>query len=159
MITCAFEDGNAARLRHVTVDCIVVQDGQVLLGKRAAKLLEGGKWGLLGGYMERDETCAEAAAREVTEESGWEITDLKLLRIKDYPERPREDRQNISFVYVAKAVRQTGRPDWETAELQWFSLAELPPKDQVAFDHYDDILLYKNYLEQPFSLPALGKAS
>lgn len=144
MISCVFEDGNKAHLRHVTVDCLVLKGDKILLGKRAEKLLEGGKWGLLGGYIERDETCEQAAAREVMEESGWTIENLRLLRIKDYPDRPHEDRQNISFVYIADAVREMGKHDWETTELKWFALSTLPPSDEIAFDHASDIELYKH---------------
>jgi ADP-ribose pyrophosphatase YjhB (NUDIX family) len=55
MIICKFEDGGEAKLRHVVVDTLVLKDNKILLIKRTGKLLEGGKWGLLGGYVERDE--------------------------------------------------------------------------------------------------------
>ena len=55
MLTCTFEDGNKNSLRHVVVDTIVCKDGKVLLVKRIGKLLEGGKWGLVGGFVERDD--------------------------------------------------------------------------------------------------------
>lgn len=158
MITCSFEDGNPAKLRHVTVDCIVIQNNKILLGKRNGKLQEGGKWCLLGGFMDRDENLAGAAAREIMEESGWCVADLRLLRIKDYPDRPHEGgRQNVSFVFVATALEQTGTHDWESDEIRWFELDNLPEKGSVAFDHYEDIELYKAYLEQPFALPLIGR--
>ncbi len=108
--------------------------------------------------MERDETCEQAAAREVMEESGWTIANLRLLRIQDYADRPNEDRQNISFVYIGDATEQTGEHDWETTELSWFDLNALPPDEQIAFDHASDIELYKQYLRQPFLLPQFRKA-
>jgi ADP-ribose pyrophosphatase YjhB (NUDIX family) len=82
MINCTFENGNKANLRHTVVDTIVIKDGKILLVKRNKKLIEGGKWGLTGGYMELNETIVEAAKREVYEESGWEIKDLTLIAIK-----------------------------------------------------------------------------
>jgi 8-oxo-dGTP diphosphatase len=78
------------------------------------------------------------------EESGWRIENLRLLRIKDYPDRPHEDRQNISFVYIADAVREMGKHDWETTELKWFALSALPPSNEIAFDHASDIELYQH---------------
>ncbi|QQS19880.1 NUDIX hydrolase [Candidatus Saccharibacteria bacterium] len=156
MIHCEFEDSSPALLRHVTVNCLVLKNGKILLGKRAAGLLESGKWGPLGGFMNRNETTAETAEREVMEESGWRIKNLRLLRINDNPNRPNEDRQNIDFVYVATAVEQTGSKDWENEEIRWFSLTALPPCEQIAFDHYENIELYKTYLEHSFSLPIVG---
>ena len=71
MINCEFENGNKASLRHVVVDNLVLKDGKILLVKRTGKLLEGGKWGLAGGYVDRDETVKEAAKREILEETGY----------------------------------------------------------------------------------------
>lgn len=156
MITCAFENGNTASLRHITVDVLLLKDNKILLVKRSMKLSEGGKWGLTGGYMERDETLAEGAAREVYEESGWTLRDLTLLTIKDNPNRPKEDRQNISMTYFAQAVEQTGQPDWESDEIRWWPLDQLPPRDQIAFDHADSIDLYKKYLAENLPLPILN---
>lgn len=153
MIKCQFEDDGETQLRHVTVDTLVLKDGKILLVKRTGKLLEGGKWGLIGGFVERDETLAEAAAREVLEETGWRVKDITLLTVNDRPDRAKEDRQNVSFVYFCQAVEQTGQPDWESDDVQWFDLSDLPPKDSLAFDHADDIELYQRYKKENLSLP------
>lgn len=158
MITCTFEDGGTGLLRHVTVNCLVVRQDHILLGKRAAFLVEGGKWNLLGGFVGRDETTAEAIAREIKEESGWEIENLQLFVINDNPKRGHEDRQNINFVFIANATKQTGRPDVENDLLDWFSLGNLPNEIDFAFDHYQYITLYKKYLEHSFDMPLVGTA-
>ncbi|HSW79287.1 MAG TPA: NUDIX hydrolase [Candidatus Saccharimonadales bacterium] len=157
MITCTFENGNQNSLRHVTVGCIVIKDGKILLAKRSKGLLEAGKWNLLGGYANRDETTMETGVRETLEESGWSVKNLQLLRVNDNPDRPHEDRQNIDFIYIADAVKEVGKKDWESEALQWFPLDSLPPIDQMAFDHLDSIELYKKYLKSPFHLPVIGK--
>lgn len=143
-------------MRHATADTIVIQDGRILLVKRTGKLLESGKWGLPGGFMDRDETIAEAAAREVMEETGWKVKQLTLFRINDRPNRPHEDRQNIEFVHFATASRRTGQADGESSEQKWFDLDNLPEANEIAFDHLDSIELYKKYLKQPFKLPILS---
>ena len=142
MIKCFFENEHPAALRHAVVDVLVVKDTKILLVKRVNKLLEGGKWGLVGGYMERDENLKEAAAREIFEETGYRVTDITLLTINDRPDRPHEDRQNMAFVFYCTALEQEGTPDNESSEIHWFSFSELPPPEQIAFDHYDDIQLY-----------------
>jgi ADP-ribose pyrophosphatase YjhB (NUDIX family) len=155
MINCTFEDGNKASLRHVVVDTVVTKDDKILLVKRAAKLLEGGKWSLAGGFVDRDETTAQAAAREVMEETGWQVTDLTLLGIKDNPNRRNDDRQNVSFVYFATAAQKTGESDWETDEQKWFSWDELPNDGDIAFDHAENISLYRKYLKDKPALPII----
>jgi ADP-ribose pyrophosphatase YjhB (NUDIX family) len=148
MIQCTFEDGGQASLRHVTVDTLVLKDGKILLVKRTGRLLEGGKWALVGGFVDRDETTAQAAAREIHEETCWTVKDITLLKINDNPDRPKEDRQNISFVYVCQALEKTGEPDDESDDQQWFALDELPPAEQIAFDHFDNITFYKTQAGQ-----------
>lgn len=142
MITCTFEDGGTASFRHVVTDVLVIDGEKILLVKRAPHLSNGGKYGLIGGYIDRDETIEQGAIREVKEETGYDIVIQKLLRIKDKPDRPKEDRQNISFVYIAKPMGRTGMPDNESTEVRWFNLTELPSEESFAFDHYQDIQLY-----------------
>lgn len=158
MITCQFENKSLAQLRHVTVNAIVVKDNRILLGKRGTlhgkPLLEAGKWGLLGGFLGRDETLIDAVKREVKEESGWEIDTIQLFRINDNPNRPKEDRQNVDIIFLAKAGKKISTPDEETKELQWFSLSSLPKPETIAFDHADSIFLYQKYIRNPFPLPA-----
>ncbi len=159
MITCIFENGTRTSLRHVTVNAIIIKDNQVLMGKRGTykgkPMLESGKWGLVGGYLNRDENIIQAVKREAMEETGWEITDLRLFRINGSPQRPHEDRQNVDVIFIAQAVKQVGKSDEEMSQLQWFDLDNLPPIESIAFDHLENLELYKKYLKQKFSLPLL----
>lgn len=163
MITCTFENGNIANpgTRHVTSSNIILNDkNQVLLCLRGTKngvpILESGKWGLLGGFVDRDETIEESVRREVMEESGWIVGDMYLLCINDNPNRPKEDRQNIDFIYVAKTVSQKQVKDEEVRELRWFDLDKLPSDDQIAFDHSLALKLYKKHTSNPLQLPIFG---
>lgn len=157
MITCEFENGNKATLRHAVVDNVVIKDGKILLAKRAPHLLEGGKWGLIGGYMERDETISQAVQREIHEETGYEVHDITLLRIIDDPNRPFDaNRQNIAFVHFCTAGEKTGTADDESTERRWFPLNEIPADSDIAFDHASNIALYREYLKAPFALPRIG---
>lgn len=139
MLKCSFENGNTTSLRHVVIDTIVLNSiqTQVLLVLRSAGILEAGKWALIGGYVERDETLIEAVKREVKEETGYEITPPKLFKIIDSPNRPHEDRQNISCIYVCQALEKTGTADWESTQQKWFDLETLPSPAEFAFDHGD----------------------
>lgn len=146
MLTCKFEDGGVASLRHVVVDAIIVQNNKILLIKRAAHLINGGKYALPGGYLDRDETAEQAVVREVKEETGYDSEVLKLIKVIDRPDRPQEDRQNVAFVYAIKPLSQTGKADSEVSGIQWFDLDKLPLENEFAFDHYQTIQDFKkNY--------------
>lgn len=156
MITCAFENGKPASLRHVVVHAIVEQEGKLLLVKRSATLsLEGGKWALPGGFVDRDETAGEAVLRELREESGWEGEVVTLFRINTNPNRPHEDRQNIAFDFLIKPMRKVGEKDHETTHVEWVSIDSLPPLESFAFDHGESIGFYLKYRERPHQLPII----
>ena len=156
MITCAFENGKAANLRHVVVHAIVEKDGKLLLVKRSSSLsLEGGKWALPGGFLNRDETAPEGTLRELKEETGWEGEVTALFLIKTDPNRPHEDRQNVSFHYIVTPTRQTGGKDAESTEVSWIPIAQLPPLSDLAFDLGEAVGYYLKHRQSPFTLPIL----
>ena len=154
MITCAFEDGGRARLRHVAVHAIVEKDESLLLVKRAPHLSEGGKWGLPGGFLDRDETLAEGALRELREETGWEGRVASLLRINSRPDRPHEDRQNIAFDFVIEALEKRGEPDAESSDVQWIPINRVLSLD-LAFDHMDSVRAYLDARRRSLATPIL----
>src|SRR3989338_8020522 len=143
MLACVFENGTKTSLRHVVTDNLVLRDDQILLIHRI-KGLEQRKWGLPGGYVERDETIEESAKREILEETGYEVKVFKFLRIKDSPNRPSEDRQNVYFVHTCTVGDKVGKADDESSEQKWFQLASLPPREEIAFDQFYDIQFYLN---------------
>lgn len=155
MITCKFENGNKGSLRHVTVDGLVVHGNKILLVKRAEHLLEGGKFSLPGGYLDRDEKAEEGMLREIQEETGYTGVIKFLFRVNTNPQRKGEDRQNVDFVFVVETKKQTSEPDNEVKKVQWFSLDQLPDPAQFAFDHFESIELYRQYLKQPTKLPII----
>lgn len=64
----------------VGVACFVWRDGKFLMGKRIGKH---GKntWSVPGGHLEYGESWEDAARREVMEESGMEIDNVRLLAV------------------------------------------------------------------------------
>lgn len=158
MINCTFENESPASLRHVVVNVVLLNDKrQVLLVKRAKHLLNGEKWTLVGGFLDRDENTREAAVREIKEETGYESEIDQLLRIADNPDRPKEDRQNVAFIYIGKASKKIGEMDEENSEMKWFDFDSLPNKDDFAFDHFENINLFLEYEKRKFDIPVIGK--
>jgi 8-oxo-dGTP diphosphatase len=156
MITCTFEDGGAGKLRHITVGVLLLDKGQnkILLVKRSStSFLEPNKFDIPGGFMSRSETTKETATREVKEETGYEIKITGLFCLNDNPDRPKEDRQNVEFIYIAEAVNEVTIPDSEVSYIKWFPLESLPSAEDFAFDHYQVIKKFLSYKKQSFPLP------
>lgn len=157
MIECIFENGNKASLRHVTVGVILVNDkGEVLLVKRAPHLINGNKYAVPGGFLDRDETTEQAALRELKEETGYDGKIKFLFQIIDNPDRPKETRQNVHFQYIAELTGGSKMDNNEVASIDWVPLDSLPSQEDRAFDHIESIELYKEYMKNPFSLPVMN---
>lgn len=155
MLTCEFEDGGKANLRHAIAHALALKDGKILLVKRAEGLLEAGKWGFPGGYIGRDETAGEAAVRELMEETGYKGEVKELFRINSNPNRKNDDaRQNVALEFLIKPLEKVGEPDWEQTEVKWFDLDQIN-LDEMAFDHGDTIKLLIKYQKNQFKLPII----
>ena len=121
----------------LTADVVVIagalEDARVLLIQRGNPPFAG-SWALPGGFVEEGEQVAEAAPRELAEETGLKIDAgaLELLGVYDTPGRdPRG--WTVSVVYIASVPDEsavTGADD--ASDARWFSLEELP---ELAFDH------------------------
>ena len=142
MISCQFEHGATATLRHVTVHALVERDGKLLLVKRAPELSEGGKWSLPSGFLDRDETASEGVLRELREETGWEGRVTSVFFIKTDPNRPHEDRQNIAFHFIVEPIAQIGTGDQESTAVSWVAVSNLPQFSEFAFDHGEAVELF-----------------
>lgn len=154
MITCQFENGREAKLCHVTTGAIVTNNkNQVLLVRRSPGQLNPNRYTLPGGFLDRDENSQEESIREVKEESGLLVKILFLFYIVDTPNRPKEDRQNVEFRYVAEVIGGKETTSDETSELIWITEKTLPVEAEFAFDHRRTLVKYFEYLKNPFPLP------
>lgn len=156
MITCKFEDGGDAQLRHVTVGALLINEKkEILLVKRASKH-RFGKYTIPGGFLSRDESTEQATLRELKEETGYEGKILELFRVNDNPQRPKEDRQNVDFLYTVEKTGGVATLNPEVSEITWFCEELLPSEEEFAFDHRDSIQKYFEYLKEQFKLPIIG---
>jgi 8-oxo-dGTP diphosphatase len=118
----------------LTVDVVVMTDApapSVLLVQRAHPPFAG-EWALPGGFVEEGEQVADAAPRELAEETGLEAGSLRLIGIYDTPGRdPRG--WTVSIAYLASVYSEvpvSGADDARDA--RWFHADFLP---ELAFDH------------------------
>ena len=151
MITCTFEDGGRAGLRHVVVHALVERDKKLLLARRAPHLAEGGKWGLPGGFLDRGETMIQGVLRELLEETGWTGRVRTLLRVNSRPDRPQ---QNIDFDFVVEPLEKRGEPDAESSDVQWIPMERVLSLD-LAFDQMEVVQSYLDFRGHRVTIPIL----
>ncbi|HEY90137.1 MAG TPA: NUDIX hydrolase [Thermoflexia bacterium] len=122
---------------HKVAAAVVVAntDGEVLLIKRAGNPRRG-YWGLPAGFVDFDETPAEAAVRECHEETGLQVGTVKLLTVTAGHAHQRG--ANIIIVYEGLDVNGTLSPADDALDACFFPLDALPP---LAFSSIRQILM------------------
>jgi NAD+ diphosphatase len=90
-----------------------------------------GRFGLIAGFVEAGETLEEAVVREVKEEAGVEIRDLRYIKSQPWPFP-----DSLMLAFTAEWASGESRPDGvEITELRWCLPSELPgipPQGSVA---------------------------
>ncbi|MBI4788119.1 MAG: NUDIX hydrolase [Chloroflexi bacterium] len=114
---------------------VTTRDDKLLLVHRVNAPLAG-YWAPPAGYVEIDESLEEGAAREVKEETGFDVVVDKLLRVYS--------RANVGIMLVTFAAHVVGgemAPQaHEVAEARFFARDELPaqppPTDGKPLDYW-----------------------
>lgn len=149
MITCRFDSGAEGKLRHMTVDAVIVKEGKILLVKRSKKAsVEPGKFAMPGGYMELNETASQAIIREVKEETGYQVNQTRLFHVIDDPHRAGDPHQNLSLAFIVEVGEKVGEHDHEVDQVVWMDLKKLDDLE-IGFDHKQTIDLY---LHNPYKI-------
>jgi 8-oxo-dGTP diphosphatase len=121
----------------LTVDVALVTGDpapRVLLIQRKADPFAG-RWALPGGFVDENERLADAALRELKEETGLDRVGLEQLHTFGDPGRdPRG--WTVSVVFLARVTPDQLAPvaGDDAAAVGWFPLAAPPA---LAFDHAD----------------------
>jgi len=105
----------------------VFRDGRVMLAARGRAPMEG-LWSLPGGGVEPGETLAEAALRELREETGVEAELIGFVAPVEAIERDRQGRVRLHIVIAAHAARWvSGEPQTgpEARDIRWVSEDEI----------------------------------
>lgn len=131
----------------VTADCVVItkeDTPQVLLIQRGFEPFKG-CWAIPGGFMNMDETTEQCAIRELKEETGLKISDVRQIGAFSKVDRdPRGRTITVAHLAIVDAPLEVKGLD-DAAKAQWFLLSALP---SLAFDHADilrdAITLYKS---------------
>ena len=110
---------------RLTTLCYIERDGQVLMLHRVKKQQDenAGKWIGIGGHLEENESPEECILREIREETGLTVSNLRLRGILTFilPAWGNE----LTFLYTAK-TEETALPECAEGVLRWVPAEEIP---------------------------------
>jgi 8-oxo-dGTP pyrophosphatase MutT (NUDIX family) len=115
---------HVVKLRHLAVATVVNDRQEVLMMWRHRFITDAWAWELPMGLVEVGETPAEAAAREVLEETGWRPGPMKPL-IYAEPANGITDSQH--HVFRADGAAYEGPPTEknESDRIEWIPIADI----------------------------------
>jgi len=107
-----------------TVGGLVFRDDGKAFYVRTAKW--GGTWGVPGGKIEYGEASDAAFAREIREETGLQVDDVRFVLLQDAIEEPEFHRARhfLLLNYTAATRDDSARLNHESLEGGWFTLRE-----------------------------------
>jgi ADP-ribose pyrophosphatase YjhB (NUDIX family) len=118
---------------YLTVSAVArrtTPDAKILLMQRA----DNGHWGLPGGHVEPGESVADAAVREVFEETGCTVEVKRLIGVYSDPARQTIETsdgacsQIVNLCFEAHVLDENGQPTTpdETLDMGFFAPDDLP---------------------------------
>jgi 8-oxo-dGTP diphosphatase len=125
----------------VTVDLVVFtirDEGLCALVVRRGEAPFKGRWALPGGFVGPNEDLADAAARELAEETGLRLGQVHIEQLASYGAPARDPRMRVVTVaYLALAPNlPIPRAGTDAADARWVPVNELlAGRHRLAFDH------------------------
>ena len=125
---------------HATI-CYIIKDGKVLLLKKSKGRFGEGKWNAPGGKIKLGEDPVECAIREVFEETGLRINDVKKHGVIDYYFGTKSEPTWTVHIFSTNSFQGELKPSDEGI-LKWVNLNELPYEEMWEDDrHWVPLLL------------------
>ncbi|MEK7533715.1 MAG: NUDIX domain-containing protein [Patescibacteria group bacterium] len=115
-------------LLHAAVYFMLIKDGKILLVRRFNTGWQDGKYSLIAGHLERNETVKQAMIREAKEEAGINLNPKDLHIVHTMHRKSKDDLEYIDFFLSCDTWQ--GKPRItehdKCDDMQWFSLKNLP---------------------------------
>ncbi|MCW8409514.1 NUDIX hydrolase [Legionella sp. PATHC035] len=109
----------------VDVRAFILKDNKLLLVKERTDAL----WSLPGGWAETNESASESVIREAKEETGFDVSVIRLLALwdKQKHDHPLQWPHTYKCFFHCEIVSGTAKENLEISEIDFFDLARLPP--------------------------------
>lgn len=122
----------------ITIDCVIFGFNKGNLEVLLAHHAEGesiGKWGLLGGYLQKEESSDDAAQRILYELTSLDNIYLEQLKAFTAPNRvPRRRIVTIGYYTLVNREDYNVKAGLTLMEATWHKINELP---ELIFDHQE----------------------
>src|SRR3989338_10125840 len=116
---------NNQQIPKVGIGVMIIKDGKVLLGKRKGSH-GAGEYAWPGGHMEYMESFEQCAKREVMEETGMEIENVRFLRLLNLKKYAPKHYVDIGLIADWKSGEPKLREPNKCEEWKWFDVERLP---------------------------------
>ncbi len=103
---------------------ILNPDGKILILKRSNKIDRAGGWDFPGGAIEFGENPTDAINREVKEETGLRVTDVRPIHIQTFPITKVNQDFIVMIGFIAKTITEDVQLSWEHTEYRWVTKEE-----------------------------------
>jgi 8-oxo-dGTP pyrophosphatase MutT (NUDIX family) len=115
--------------------CHIIKDKSLLLQKKSKGLFGEGKWNGVGGKLEQNESPEDCVKREVYEETGLRISDLKFHGVLNFYFGNRKEIDWIVHVFSTSVFEGKVKSSKE-GNLRWFNFEDIPFDEMWADDRY-----------------------
>ena len=133
----------------VDVRGAAVREGKILLVQERRDE----RWCMPGGWADVGDSPSEMVAREVWEESGFEVVPCKVIGVYDANRdgRPLEFYHAYKIVFLCEIVGGAACPSDETMAVEFFGFDELPPLSASRTNerHLVEVLAHVHDPERP----------
>jgi len=109
----------------VGVGVMVMKDGKVLLGKRKGSHGQG-EYAWPGGHLEYMESIIDCVKREVAEETGLEVKNVRFLRLMNLKQYPPKHYLDVGMVADWKSGEPKVMEPEKCEGWGWYDMENLP---------------------------------
>lgn len=144
------QSAQAAGRRLVVGALITDATGRIFVQRRTPdRVLFPGSWDVVGGHDDENEGVVGALAREIFEETGWELAEIhEVVAVLDW-EVEMEPRREVDVVVKVRGDLSNPRLEWDKHDLfRWVHADNVP---ELRVPGSDDFVI--NLLNTAFSFP------
>lgn len=123
--------------------CVIEKESVLLVRERSD-----GKWTLPGGWADQNESPREGIAREVREESGYDVAVDRLYAVKDRDRHEYTPKYPVSIYklfFTATIVGGQPSANIEVSEIAFFDIDNLPPLSEGRVLREDILQGYRHH--------------